>query len=346
MRYIKLFKNPLKFAKAHKIISIILIAVLAVAGIALRPKAPTPIDTQTIKYADLAQTVSVTGNINSQNSANLSFQTGGKLVYLSGKVGDSVYKGQIIASLDKTILQANLRQAQQDFNAAQAAVAQVYDQTKRATDLTFAQNVSQTAAEATQNKAYDNTRIITQQLANSDLVSPVSGIITREDVTTIGANVSATSVFGVADNSAIIFSMDVDEGDIGKVQVGQTVSIILDAFTDKTISTAIATIDPISHTTSTGGNAYTVKTEPLINDENYRIGMNGDADIIIAQKNNVLTVSNSAIFDNNKVYIKQGNKFIKKTIDIGLQNDTDSEVLSGLSEGDTVVLEPSSVSAK
>jgi len=332
----------ISFAKKHKIISAVVVIALVIAVLIFRPKPAPLLETQAAKLGNIAQTVSITGNVASQNLTNLSFQSGGKLVYLAGKVGDSVFQGEVIASLDKTKLTANLRQYQQDFNAGRAVVAQVYDQTGRVPNLTFAQNVTQTAAEATQNKAYDNIKIVEQQLRDLDLVSPITGTIIRGDVTVPGVNVTASTVFAVADDKTLLFQMDVDEADISKVQVGQEVRITLDSYPDKTISLHVSSIDFSSHTTSTGGNAYTVKTEPLDNSTGlYRIGLNGGADIVISEKLNTLTIPSSAIFDNDKVYVKNPSTVIKKTVKIGLQNNTDSEIVSGLSQGDLVILQPS-----
>ena len=71
--------------------------------------------------------------------------------------------------------------------------------------------------------------------------------------------------------------------------------------------------------------------------------MSGNADIIIDAKYNTLAIQSTDIFDNNYVYVKTAKGFVKTKITLGLQNDTQAQVLSGLSEGDTVALDPSSV---
>ncbi len=347
MKKIKnLFKKPLSFIKDHKIISAVLIIVIVVIGFVIKPKPAAVLETQTIKYSDIIQSVSVTGSVDSTSSASLTFQTLGQLTYVGARVGESVYKGQIIASIDSTKLQANLRQAWQDFNAAKAVVEQVYDQTKRATDLTFAQKVTQTAAEATQNNAYDDYIIARKQLADSSLVSPLNGSIIRADAIIPGADVSTTTTYQVADSKNLLFKMDVDEADVSKIKIGQQVRIVLDSFPNDTITLTVSSIDFSSHTTSTGGNAYTIKTDLLDNaDKLYRIGMNADAEIILAEKKNILTVSNFAI-DGNSVYVKTSSGIVKKTVKLGFKNDSDSQIVSGLSEGDIVILQPSQLPKK
>ena len=71
--------------------------------------------------------------------------------------------------------------------------------------------------------------------------------------------------------------------------------------------------------------------------------MNGNADITVAQKNHVLTVPSVALVNGNYVYVKKGNSFEKRRVTVGMQNDTDSEIRSGLQAGDEVAVEPSKV---
>jgi multidrug efflux pump subunit AcrA (membrane-fusion protein) len=128
------------------------------------------------------------------------------------------------------------------------------------------------------------------------------------------------------------------------VHLGQEVEISLDAYPDEPIHTTVTAIDFASHTTSTGGNAYTVETElPTSADDRYRIGMNGDAEIILNAKKNVLTVPLSAIVDDTYVYVRGEKRFEKKKIRLGIQSDTDAEVKSGLRQGDAVAVNPSDV---
>jgi hypothetical protein len=57
----------------------------------------------------------------------------------------------------------------------------------------------------------------------------------------------------------------------------------------------------------------------------------------------VLGIQSTDIFDNNYVYVKTKKGFVKRALSLGLQNDTQAQVLSGLSAGDTVALDPTSV---
>jgi RND family efflux transporter MFP subunit len=325
----------------HKIISIIIIAILLIVGFVLFPKPAKPPLTETVTKQDVIKTVSVTGNVDAQTAVNLTFQTPETLAYVGVKLGDTVKKYQLIVSLDQTILQATLRQAQQDFTAAKAASQQYYDNHTNATE-SDSEKVQRTAIDDAQNKAYDQMLKVQHDIANSSLYAPIAGIVTRMDAQTAGVNISPATTFTITDPSSLDFKMEVDEADIGQVKSGQAVTVSLDSFPNNNLKLNVGSIDFVSHTTSTGGNAYFVKAN-LLQNSSYRVGMNGNADIITDAKYNVLAIQSTDIFDNNYVYVKVSKGFVKRKVELGTQNDTQAQVLTGLSEGDTVAIDPTSV---
>lgn len=326
---------------SHKKISLVTIVILIALSYFLIPKSQKPILTQNASIENLVKSISVTGKVDSENSVNLIFQTGGRLDYLGAKIGDTITKGQLIASLNKDDLWAAFRQAQQDFTAAKAASEQYYSGHTNATE-SYDEKVKRTALDAAQNKAYDNMVIAQKAISNSNLYSPIDGILTRADVDTTGANITATTVYTVTDPNSLIFKLEVDQTDIGQVVLGQKVKIVLDSFPNNTLTETVDKIDFVSHTTSSNGTAYYVQSG-LPEAQNYRVGMSGNADIIVATKDHVLTIPASGVMDDDTVYKLKGNNYVKTKVKLGLQNDTLSEVLSGLSKGDTVAIDPSSV---
>jgi RND family efflux transporter MFP subunit len=335
--YLSKFKNLIF---SHKKISIPLIVVLVVILFIMWPKSGNPILTENVKYQDVVKTVSVTGKVNAQNIANLTFQFGGKLVFLGAKEGDTVKKWQAIATLDQNQLQASFRQAQQDFIAAKAASEKYYD--NHNDTESFDEKIQRTAIDASQNKAYDQIQKVQQDISNSTLYAPFDGILTKSGADSIGVNITPATIFTVTDPSLLDFEMDVDETDVGNVKAGQPINVVLDAFPTTTIKLTVGNIAFVSHTTTSGGNAFTVKG--VIKDgSEYRVGMSGNADIVVSKREHVLTIPLSSVIDDNFVYVKTNNKFEKIKVKIGLQSDTLAEVLSGLSEGQSVAVDPSTV---
>lgn len=346
MRIFGYLKNSIgkliTFIKSHKIISLIVLVIAISLGYFLIPKQTNNILTQKVTRKDVTKVVSVTGNIDAYTTANLSFQSPEILSYIGVKLGDVVKKGQEIAALDQTQLQASLRQTQQDFVAAKAASQQYYDNHTSGGTESDSDKVTRTAIDAAQNKAYDQMLKVENDIRNSVLYSPINGVVTRMDAQTAGVNITPLTVFTITDPSSLNFKMEVDESDIGQVKVGQDVNVSLDSFPNNILHLKVNKIDFVSHTSSSGGNAFYVNAD-LTNLSEYRVGMGGNADVIIDTRNNVLAISTSSIFDDNYVYLKKDNKFEKTKVSLGLQSDTDAEILSGLSEGDIVALDPTSV---
>ena len=338
-------KRILKYSWSHKKISTIVVVILIVITYFIFPKGNRATLTEQIERKDVVKSVSVTGDIDADNNVSLSFQIGGKLAYLGVKEGDSVKAYQTIATLDERTAQKNLDLALLN-----------YSEQRNTFDTTQINNQNRTPQDALndqmkivlQNNQYDLNKAIDsvdlQDLARQEsiLTTPIAGIVTRTDVSTAGVNVTPATIFRVTDPNSLNFKMEVDEADIGQVKIGQTVNVSLDAFPNNIIKLKINKIDFVSHVTSSGGNAFYVKAL-LPQSNNYRMGMSGNADIVIDAKYNVLSIQSNDIFDNNYVYVKTTKGFAKTKVNLGLQNDTQAQVLSGLSEGDTVAIDPTSV---
>lgn len=342
-------KRISSFIKSHKIITSVIFIILVVLFFVFRPKPATPIATQKVEPTDVVQTVSVSGSVVAKNTAILTFPIGGTVSWVGVKTGDTVAAGQTIATLDQRTALKNLQQALTTY----AIQRNTYDQTVADNGNTANPNtaVNDTEKRILETNQYNLDKAVNsvelQDLARqqSILTTPIAGLVTKADVTTAGTTaVLGTTGFTVVDPSSVVFSMDVDEADISKIRLGQTADITLDAYADKTLHLPINSIDFVSHTTSNGGNAFTVQVSLGSNsDYTYRVGMNGDADITTAKRVHVLAVTLSSIVNNNQVYVQQGKKFVKKTVVLGLQSDTEAEVISGLTAGELVVLDPTQV---
>lgn len=334
-------KRISKWAKNHKRISGIIIVVILLLVFILRPKNAVVIATQQAIQGDLIKSVSITGTIESRTTVNLTFQSGGTINYIGANVGDVVYRGQAIVSLDRQKLEATFRQAEQDFTAAKAASEQYYSSHTNATE-SYDEKVKRTALDATQNKAYDQMIRAKKDLNDSTLYSPIEGILTKADVKNAGVNITSATTFTITDPNSLDFKMDIDEADIGSVKTGQDVNVILDPYPSETLQVKITSIDFVTHTTSTGGDAYTIKANLITDNKNYkyRVGMNGNAEIILDQRKNVIYIPLASIFDDNKVYVKNRNNYELRTVMLGLENDTNAQVLKGIEKNEEVVLDP------
>lgn len=329
------------FINSHRKLSVIFFVVVLLLIFVFRPKDKVVILTQEARQGDLVKSLSITGTIKSQSVVNLTFQSGGTVNYLGAKEGESVYVGQAIVSLDKQKLEASFRQAQQDFIAAKAASEQYYSSHTNATE-SYDEKVKRTALDAAQNKAYDQMIRAQKDLNDSTLYSPIEGVLTKSGVTNTGVNITSTTAFTITNPDYLDFEMDVDEADIGNVRLGQEILINLDSYPNETIKVNVTSIDFVTHTTATGGSAYTVKANLVTDNKNYkyRVGMNGNAEIILKKVSNTISIPLSSLFDSNKVYVKIGIRYEPRTLTLGLENDTDVEVIKGINPGELVVLDP------
>ena len=328
----------LKFVKKHKkILPIALIPILILVFFVF-PKNKSTVPTSAVENGDVVKLLSVTGKVASESSVNLSFQIAGKLVYLPFKKGDTVSANRTIAALDQRSVQKNVQDELLSYSKQRATFEQTlkdYNASK------ISDAVSDTIKRTLEKNQYDLEKaVLSLELdalvrEQSFLITPISGILTRADISSTGVNAKTTDVFTVTDPNSLVFQIDVDEADIGSVTEGQTVDVTLDAFPNDALSLTVDKIDFVSHTTTSGGNAFTVEAR-LPENSNYRVGMSGDADVIVDSQRGVLTVPSTSIVDDSFVYVKKGKYFEKRSIDLGLQSDTDVEVLSGLSEGEEI----------
>lgn len=341
-------KNIKSFLFKHKIISVILIIIIGIGIYFLRPKTGKPVSTETVTRKEFTQSLSITGTITAEKEVNLTFPISGTIAQLPIKKGDHVEQGSVIATLDQRTALKNLQSTLISYSLQRDTFDQTQDNYQNRRPY---QALNDSMRRILQDNQFNLDKAVVsvelQDLAKqqSVLTTPISGIVTKTDAKNAGVTaIAGTTGFTITDPSSLEFKMEVDEADIAKIKEGQKVTVNLDPYPDKTLYLTVKFIDFVTHTTSTGGNAYDVKAIlPETKGFDFRVGMNGNAEIILTKKQNVLAIPLSSLVEDNKVYVKTNNKFVKKTLKLGLQNDTSTEILSGLSEGDVIASDPTLV---
>jgi len=307
----------------------------------------TPYVSQKVTKGDLLETLSTTGRVQADQYANLTFQTGGRLSWVNVKKGDKVKKGQAIAGLDTVILNAAYQQSVNNYRNYQAAAESALDSVKDHTgDETFAQKATRTAAEVARDNAYDAMNAALQNLRYATIYSPFNGIVAEASPGFAGANVTpATSTYIVVNPETTYFESEISETDLPKVKAGQKVIIRLDAYPEEEIMGVVGNIGIVAFTSTTGGNAYSLRIELPPNKEfKYKVGMEGDVDIVLETISGVLKVPTTALVnedDVNYVWVYMDGKIAKKSVDIGGNSNEETQIKSGVSDGDTIISEPS-----
>lgn len=161
-----------------------------------------------------------------------------------------------------------------------------------------------------------------------------------------GQNVSTQTVLFVI-SDRLVANVQVDEADIGKITLGQEAEIVLDAFPDEP---APAKVTKISREATVVSDVvvYKVMVEPLNVPARWASGMTANVSFFVVNKQNILTLPNSALKDRNgeKFVIKAtGNRPELRKIRTGVTDGKLVEVLEGLAEGDKIMVSSSSQSS-
>lgn len=300
--------------------------------------------TALVKKQDIVQTVSASGKVKAEDEATVKFQTSGKLTWVGVKKGDRVKQWQTIASLDVRELERDLKKELLDY------MNERWDYEQTTLDDYRDMAVTETIRRAKEQAQFDlDITILDVEIADialeyATIYSPINGIVTTAEAPHPGVNVTPlTAEFIISNPDTLIFSANVDEVDIGKIKKGQKATIILDAYPEEEFIADVEHIEFTSSTTTGGGTAFAVKFKLPINtlDEKFKLGMNGEVDIVIEKKQDVLTIPFEAVKGDEEgsfVYILKDNKPEKIYIKPGFSNDIETQILDGLLEGDSIIV--------
>jgi len=329
--------------KRWKLVSIILLVIAGLIWWQLRQANGNGQELKFVKpeYKDLTQTLEVSGHIDAKEKARLRFIAGGKIVYVGAKEGDWVKKWQTIATIDRATLQKTLQKELNDYMKERWDWEETRDDIKdRAIETSERRSVDQEHWDL-ENTVLD-VEIQDIAIKNTVLSAPFAGILTTSPTAIAGVQLLAADYFELINPETLVFRAEVDEADIALVKPNQKVEIILDAYPDDTYASSVNYIS-FTSSLSTSGTVFIVEIPIIASDLSYfRLGMNGDANIVLETRQNVMSIPLSATRKENEqtlVDIKTGEKtFAARQIEIGLETDDDVEVLSGLSEVDEVLL--------
>ncbi len=178
------------------------------------------------------------------------------------------------------------------------------------------------------------------QLGKTVIRTPISGIITRQDAH-VGAIASPNvPLVSMISNAAFQIEALVSEAEIAKIHAGEEVLVTLDAYGSGTsFAAAVVSVDP-GATTNQGVASYRVVIQFKEKDVRIKAGMTANAQIITAQKENVLAIPwNSVIERDGTSFIlvkNQNGQAVEREIKTGIRSGDMIEVVSGLQEGERV----------
>lgn len=298
----------------------------------------------TPKIQTIQDKLTLAGSIDSDQIANLHFQNSGKLVWVGIKIGDRVKRGQAIASLDKEQLKKNLATQFNNYRTQLSQFNDTQEQYKTVKQNLLVTDTIQRILDRTQyslDNSVINYEITDMAIKESVLVSPIAGVVTSIDQPLAGVNITPVASFIIINPNSLFFKSEIDQEAVTKIKDGQKAILNLDSFPDSSIESKITFIafTPVEGQTST---VYQIRFElPLKNsDLIYRLGMDGDATIVLNQSENALTVPTDTINDDNGqkyVYLKENNNLTRRNVTIGIETDTDTEIKEGITQNDQVI---------
>lgn len=199
------------------------------------------------------------------------------------------------------------------------------------------------AQKAQTQKAEANADYYRSQLAKTIIQSPINGIITKKDAE-VGEIVSANApVLSVISQNKFEIEANIPEADVARIKIGNSASVILDAYGDEAVFEArIIGIDP-AETISGGVPTYKATFQFSREDERIKSGMTANIRILTTNLQNAISLPQRAIILRNGkkiVYLLSEGKKIKEVeIKTGLKGtDGNIQILSGVKENDTIVI--------
>jgi len=326
-------------------LSALLVVFLILKAVGIIPSPADIPQTTTIEQRDLSQILSLSGEVMADEHVYLRFPASGLVSWVGVQQGDQVNQYQAIASLDTRSLKKTLEKQLNLYAKERSDFEQTQDdyQTTRDNYLVTdeIQRILDQAQWDLENSVIDfELQDLSYRLATIN--TPISGVVVQAEPTHAGVNVlSTSSVYEIVNPDTIYFSAEVDETDVSLLQIGQQAIIVLDAFPDEDINSTVTSIGfaPVS---GASGTAYQVKFSlPGNLEQKYRLGFNGDVDIIIKEKSAVDSLPQEAIIEKENqslVQLFRQGQIEEVAVDTGIYTDDYIEILSGLSSDDQVVI--------
>ena len=325
-----------------KKISIIALAALVLAGcgqkkdsqsqaqqaaLAAQPKAQT-VKVQPAAKQEVKQDGSYSATVQAFAVNNIAPQSGGRIQKINVEVGDYVGKGQILAEMDRVQLdQAKLRLSNAETELGR--LKQLYEQGGLAQSDYEAAELNYKVSKST----YDNL------VENTILRSPITGVVTARYYDRGDMYGMASPIFTVQQITPVKILVGISEGDYTKVSKGDKVTLSVDALPGKTFSGTIKriypTIDPMTHTVN-------VEVQVPNTDRQLRPGMYAKVNVTFGH-NRSIVVPDAAVVrlqgsGQRNVFVVENGIAVQKEVSLGRHFDGQYEILSGLEEGEQVVV--------
>ena len=375
--------NP-KYKKYFKSSIIVLVAAIVVffgyKYFTTEKKASIAVQTVKLSKQNVTTSVTATGTVEPVDQVDVGTQVSGIINHIYADYNSPVKKGQLLAELDKTNLQESVNNALAQYNASLNELNYYQQNYNRQNNMYKSGVISKADYEQAAYQVKNSQETVSQRktalaqartnLSYANIYAPIDGIILSREVEegqTVAASMTTPTLFTIAkDITKMQVEADVDEADIGGVEVGQRVSFTVDAYPQEEFSGRVRQVR-MSATTESNVVTYTVIIDADNPEQKLKPGLTATITIFTQELKGTNTVPASAIafspdtetlqkyYQQNQITakipeIKTGKgkeKYIwiknndgslsQKQITIGINDGINIQVVSGLSGNEQIV---------
>lgn len=333
-------------------------------------------ETARVEKATIGNSVTATGTIEPVTKVEVGTQVSGIIDKIYVDYNSVVHKGQIIAELDKTNLMSELNSAKSNLAGAKSdldyqranykRIKALYDKELVSGNEYDTALLSLRQAESTYAQRKEAVSKAQTNLRYAIITSPIDGIIISkavEEGQTVAASYSTPTLFTIAqDLTDMRVIADVDEADIGEVEVGQRVSFTVDAYPGETFEGQVTQVR-LEATTESNVVTYEVVISASNKDLKLKPGLTANVTIFTMERNNIVSVPTKALRFTptkemlnpgekiedcqgaHKVWVREGKTLKAYAVKTGITNGTRTQIVSGIKEGAEVIVEMKATSA-
>ena len=306
----------------------------AAGGQTRRNITPT-VEVQTVARGSIAREVTMAGSIEPVRTVGVNSQLGGALTTLSAQEGDIVRAGAVLARMDDRELAAQLTAAEASLQVAEASFQRA-EQLRERKVITLPEYERERTGVAAARAQVEQLRT---RIGYATVKAPVSGVITEKNVEAGDVVGNNARLFSIADVSELVVRVGVSELDVVELRQNDPVRITLDALRNRELRGRIRRVFP-------AGDPQTrlVPVEVVLDRESARAARPGflaRVTFALSSRNDVLLLPVGAVLGGQgaqAVFVVDNNTVMRRTVTTGLTSQGRVEIVSGLEEGDQVVV--------
>ncbi|WHH59295.1 efflux RND transporter periplasmic adaptor subunit [Petroclostridium sp. X23] len=328
-------------------------------------KAVKDVNVYPLEKTGIISSISSNGKIEEVNKAEIYVDIPLKVQNIYVKEGDKVKKDHPLMELDMQSLELELEQAKANLEMEKLNFAKTMkdnyssfglEDDKKAlySDKNAVPVFSSEDAIAVYQKKVEIADLKVQELEKKlkqqpdKVISPITGIVTALNVNKGTVASTTQPVITVSDMNNLQIQVDIEEYYVSRIREGQRVEITGEAFEGSSYSGIVEKVSPVAKEVSSGQSTSTV-IEIIIDilDEDHLLkpGFSAQVKIITDTKDNTLILPYESIIqdenNNDIVFVIRNNRAYKRKIVTGAELELEIEVVSGLKEGEKVILNPS-----